>query len=54
MKSLVARLALALFLFAAAPSASWATQLMLFPTQQQAQQHCPSDIVVWLNLPSGI
>ena len=26
----------------------------LFPTEQSAQQHCPSDIVVWLNLPSGI
>jgi hypothetical protein len=28
--------------------------LPTFPTQQQAQQHCPSDIVVWLNLPTGI
>jgi hypothetical protein len=26
----------------------------LFNTEQQAQQHCPSDTVVWLNLPSGI
>jgi len=26
----------------------------LFPTEQQAQQHCPDDAVVWLNLPSGI
>src|SRR5215469_5528637 len=26
----------------------------LFNTEQQAQQHCPSDRVVWLNLPSGI
>jgi hypothetical protein len=25
-----------------------------FPTEQQAQQHCPNDTVVWLNLPSGI
>ena len=25
-----------------------------FTTEQQAQQHCPNDIVVWLNLPSGI
>ena len=54
MRSLIARLALALLLFTAAPSASWTAQLTLFPTQQQAQQHCPSDIVVWLNLPSGI
>jgi hypothetical protein len=25
-----------------------------FPTEQQAQQHCPNDTVVWLNLYSGI
>jgi len=25
-----------------------------FPTEQQAQQHCPTDTVVWLNLPTGI
>jgi hypothetical protein len=28
--------------------------LQEFPTEQQAQAHCPSDIVVWLNLPTGI
>jgi hypothetical protein len=28
--------------------------LTTFPTEQQAQQHCPADTVVWLNLPSGI
>ena len=26
----------------------------LFLTEQQAQQHCPNDTVVWLNLPTGI
>jgi hypothetical protein len=25
-----------------------------FTTEQEAQQHCPSDTVVWLNLPSGV
>ena len=25
-----------------------------FATEQQAQRHCPNDIVVWLNLPTGI
>jgi hypothetical protein len=29
-------------------------QLSLFQTEQSAQQHCPSDTVVWLNLPSGV
>jgi hypothetical protein len=26
----------------------------LFQNEQTARQHCPSDTVVWLNLPSGI
>jgi hypothetical protein len=26
----------------------------LFSTEQQAKQHCPADVVVWLNLPSGV
>jgi len=26
----------------------------MFATQQQAQQHCPRDVVVWLNIPTGI
>ena len=25
-----------------------------FNTEQAAQKHCPSDIVVWVNLPTGI
>jgi hypothetical protein len=25
-----------------------------FPTEQPAQQHCPKDVVVWLNLPTGV
>jgi hypothetical protein len=25
-----------------------------FGTEQQAQQHCPRDTVVWLSLPTGI
>jgi hypothetical protein len=28
--------------------------LAAFPSEQQAQQHCPADTVVWVNLPSGI
>lgn len=26
----------------------------LFSTESQAQAHCPKDVVVWLNIPSGI
>ena len=25
-----------------------------FSSEQQAQQHCPKNTVVWLNIPSGI
>ena len=28
--------------------------LTLFYAEDQAKQHCPSDVVVWLNLPSHI
>jgi hypothetical protein len=28
--------------------------LQLFETEGAAQTHCPADIVVWLNTPSGI
>jgi hypothetical protein len=36
--------------FGQSPTAPLAT----FPREQQARQHCPTDTVVWLNLPSGI
>ena len=26
----------------------------LFDTESAAQTHCPNDVVVWLNIPSGI
>lgn len=26
----------------------------LFSTENEAQAHCPKDVVVWLNIPSGI
>jgi|ERR1035437_2199215 hypothetical protein len=28
--------------------------LQTFSTEQSAKQHCPTDTVVWLNLPTGI
>jgi hypothetical protein len=28
--------------------------LTLFSTEEQATQHCPSDVIVWLNLPTHI
>ena len=35
-------------------SQALALGLSLFPTESAAQQHCPKDIVVWLNVPTMI
>jgi hypothetical protein len=46
-----------LLIFAALISVSTfpaAASLTLFSTEDQAQQHCPRDVVVWLNLPTHI
>ncbi len=43
-----------LFILISLISASSAQTLILFSTEQLAQQHCPSDTVVWLNLPTGV
>jgi hypothetical protein len=38
------------------PTASFALSqsIQLFPTETEAQKHCPADIVVWVNTPTGI
>jgi len=54
MFKLVVRAALSLMMFVSVNQPGFAASLALFTTQQEAQHHCPSDIVVWLNLPSGI
>jgi hypothetical protein len=44
----------------ASPSASQSAAIAqaalppLFSTENAAQSHCPKDVVVWLNIPSGI
>jgi hypothetical protein len=52
MRNFAARCVVALTLVIASTAPSLA--LALFQSETQAQQHCPSDVVVWLNLPSGI
>lgn len=37
-----------------AASDVYANGLTLFNTEGQAQDHCPNDVVVWLNTPTGI
>jgi hypothetical protein len=38
------------------PSAGFALSqsIQLFPTETEAQKHCPADVIVWVNTPSGI
>ena len=52
---LVFILALLLSVPCARPQLAYsAGDLTLFSTEEKAQEHCPKDTVVWLNLPSGI
>jgi type IV secretory pathway protease TraF len=50
----LALIAAVVFLPGAALALSPTAPLANFPTEQAAQQHCPADTVVWLNLPSGV
>jgi hypothetical protein len=45
---------LLLLLVGATTAAITANSPPLFTNEQQAQQHCPADVVVWLNIPSGV
>jgi hypothetical protein len=47
MKKLALFVALCLF-------AGAAFAIEQFPTEQDAQMHCPKDVVVWLNMPTMI
>jgi hypothetical protein len=55
MKKLLSLLIL-FILVSVTPTSALATNgnLTLFTSETSAQQHCPTDIVVWLNLPTGI
>ena len=50
----VARILVLLCLWVVPIQVLAAGQAATFATEQLAQQHCPRDIVVWLNLPTGI
>lgn len=36
------------------PSIAATTTIPMFDTEAAAQKHCPKDVVVWLNIPTGI
>ena len=45
---------LLLLLIVISPVGNAASLPPLFTTVQQARQHCPTDVVVWLNISSGV
>ena len=51
---IIAVMFVALLLPGATIALSPSAPLTDFRTEAQAQQHCPVDTVVWLNLPTGI
>ena len=54
LRKIIGAFLLAILLVSGAPAAQAANPPPLFASEQEAQQHCPRDTVVWLNLPSGI
>jgi len=52
LKSIV--LATALFVSALGPAYANPTPVPHFQSEQQAQQHCPHDAVVWVNTKTGV
>jgi hypothetical protein len=58
LRAFLLALAIAVPLLSSAPLSAAgpapAPALATFAFEEQAQKHCPSDAVVWLNLPTGI
>ena len=55
MTNFLSTLLLAVLLLFGTPSlVSASDNPNLFTSEQSAQQHCPTDTVVWLNLPTGV
>jgi hypothetical protein len=53
-RAFLAWVLIALLLLGYGPDAVAAQLPALFTTDREAQEHCPQDVVVWLNLPTGI
>lgn len=51
-RTVLAGVLLAILLAARAPTGQAISNLSLYPSEELAQQHCPRDVVVWLNLPT--
>jgi hypothetical protein len=53
-KIIITTLLISATLIIGSPFPAVTAELTLYSTEGQAQQHCPSDVVVWLNLPTHI
>lgn len=47
-------LVIVLFLLSPIHASAVAETIQLFTTETKAQKHCPADVVVWVNTPTGI
>lgn len=54
MKRFIAAAVLAFGLILGGTGSAFAADPATFQSEQQAQQHCPADQIVWLNLPTAI
>ncbi len=54
LRSILAGILLAIVLLTAPPAVQAAGSLSLYTSEDLAQQHCPRDVVVWLNLPTRV
>ncbi len=54
MRKLSSWLIVGLLLLTPSLGPALAESLQLFTTEIEAQKHCPADIVVWVNTPTGI
>ena len=54
MRRLLIRVVVAILLTITGVAPVFAQAVQQFQTQQQAQEHCPQDTIVWLNTNSGV
>lgn len=54
MRNLVRWLVVGLLILTPYVGSTGAQSVQLFAAETDAQKHCPADIVVWVNTPSGI
>jgi hypothetical protein len=54
MRALLRCLIIGLLILTPSLGSAVSQSVQLFPTETGAQTHCPADVVVWVNTPTGI